>query len=216
MKAPHSTTEKLDLGCTRLGLILSAAQRQQLCGHIELLAKWNRRLNLTAIDRLDDMVARHLLDSLAVAPFVRGGSLLDIGSGGGFPGLPLAVLDPRLQVTLLDSRGRRAEFLRAARDALELGNVAVVEKRVEDYRLGGKFDTLATRAFASLAHTLKATAALHRDGCRLLAMKGRMPKREIALLEPPWRERVSVEKLDVPFLDAERHLVLIELTKWRA
>ncbi len=202
--------EKLEQGCGRLGIALSAGQGERLRRHLELLAKWNRRLNLTAVRGMDDMVVRHLLDSLAIAPFVRGGSLLDVGSGGGFPGVPLAVVNPALCVTLLDSRGKRVEFLRHACAALGLGNAGVVRGRVEDYRPAEKFDTLAVRALASLGDTLRATAALHRPGVRLLAMKGKMPAREIAALDSPWRARVSVEKLHVPFLSAERHLIIIE------
>lgn len=214
MKRPQCNTEQLEHGCARLGIPLSGAQAGQLRRHLELLSKWNRRLNLTAINGVDDMVVRHLLDSLAIAPFVRGRSFLDIGSGGGFPGIPLAVVLPHLEVTLLDSRARRIEFLRHASATLGLGNVTLAARRVENYRPREKFDTLATRAFASLEHTLKATAGLQRRGCRLLAMKGRMPGAEIERLAPPMRERLitnlAVKKLNVPFLPAERHLVIIE------
>ena len=206
MKKP----DKLEQGCERLGIALSADQSARLRRHLALLAKWNRRLNLTSVKGMDDMVVRHLLDSLAIARFVRGQSLLDIGSGGGFPGMPLAVINPQLEVTLLDSRGKRIEFLRYACAALDLGGVSVVRGRVEDYRPAEKFDTLAVRAFASLGETLKATAALHRPGVRLLAMKGRLPVREMAALSDSWRERMIVEKLQVPFLAAERHLIIIE------
>ena len=206
MKKP----DKLEQGCERLGIALSADQGARLRRHLALLAKWNRRLNLTSVKGMDDMVVRHLLDSLAIARFVRGHSLLDIGSGGGFPGMPLAVINPQLEVTLLDSRGKRIEFLRYACAALDLGGVSVVRGRVEDYRPAQKFDTLAVRAFASLGETLKATAALHRPGVRLLAMKGRLPVREMAALDDSWRARMTVEKLQVPFLAAERHLIIIE------
>ena len=206
MKKP----DKLEQGCERLGIALSADQGARLRRHLALLAKWNRRLNLTSVKGMDDMVVRHLLDSLAIARFVRGQSLLDIGSGGGFPGIPLAVINPQLEVTLLDSRGKRVEFLRYACAALDLGGVSIVRGRVEDYRPAQKFDTLAVRAFASLGETLKATAALHRPGVRLLAMKGRLPVREMAALSDSWRERMIVEKLQVPFLAAERHLIIIE------
>ena len=206
MKKP----DKLEQGCERLGIALSADQSARLRRHLALLAKWNRRLNLTSVKGMDDMVVRHLLDSLAIARFVRGQSLLDIGSGGGFPGMPLAVINPQLEVTLLDSRGKRVEFLRYACAALDLGGVSVVRGRVEDYQPAQKFDTLAVRAFASLGETLKATAALHRPGVRLLAMKGRLPVREMAALSDSWRERMIVKKLQVPFLAAERHLIIIE------
>lgn len=212
MKKPQTGAERpdtrLEQGCAQLGISLSATQAERLRGHLALLAKWNRRLNVTAVKH-DDRVVRHLLDSLAIAPFV-GGSLLDIGSGGGFPGMPLAIVNPRLKVTLLDSHGRRIEFLRHVCAALGLDNVSVVRRRVEDYRPAEKFDTLAARAFASLGDTLNATAALHRPGGRLLAMKGRMPAQEIAHLDPPRQKRMTIKKLRVPFLSAERHLIIIE------
>ena len=210
MKEQQFNTQILDQGCAQLGIVLSATQEQQLLGHVGLLLKWNRRLNLTAIDSTNDMIVQHLLDSLAIAPFVRGKSLLDIGSGGGFPGLPLAISEPGLAVTLLDSRGKRIEFLRYVCATLAIGNVKLARQRVEDYRPGVKFDTLATRAFASLAEILKLTVGLHQPGCRILAMKGKIPDREIALLDPVIRDRISIEKLNVPFLAAERHLIIIE------
>ncbi len=209
--AQHCTTEKLARGCARLGFSLSAQQQQRLWRHLRLLVKCNRALNLTALHNLDDMVTRHLLDSLTIARFVRGESVLDIGSGGGFPGLPLAIVQPHLQVTLLDSRGKRVEFLRYACAALKLDNVRVVAERVENYRSAQKFDTLTTRAFASVADTLALSAALHHPGGRLLAMKGRLPKAEIARLGVALRARLTVQKLAVPFLQAERHLLIVEL-----
>ena len=205
-----NSMEKLEPGCEQLGMTLSADQQMRLRGHLELLAKWNCRLNLTAIKGMDDMVVRHVLDSLAIAPFVRGDSLLDLGSGGGFPGLPLAIAHPHWRVTLLDSRARRVAFLRQVCAVLDLDHVSVVQERVENYRPAEKFDTLAARAFASLGDTLRATTALHHPGGCLLAMKGRMSAQEMARLDSPWRERMTFAKLHVPFLSAERHLIMIE------
>lgn len=202
--------EKFEQGCAQLGITLSAEQGAQMRLHLELLMKWNRHQNLTAVKSFDDMVVRHLLDCLAIAPFVAGDSLLDVGSGGGFPGLPLAIYLPQIKVTLLDSRARRIAFLRHVCAALCLDNISVVRSRVEEYQPEEKFDTLAARAFASLADILKSTAALHQRGGRLLAMKGRMPAQEIANLDSSWRARTTFQKLRVPFLDAERHLIIIE------
>lgn len=211
MKGHKFTTEQLARGCARLGIALTPQQQARLCGHLQLLEKWNRRLNLTAI-RGDAMVARHLLDSLTILPFVGDGTVLDIGSGGGFPGIPLAIANPRLRVTLLDSRGKRVEFLRAVCAHLDLDNVQVVKERVEEYRPVVKFDTLTTRAFAPLADTLQKTVRLHCPGSRLLAMKGKMPTQEITQLRAGRHvtKRVAIEKLRVPFLAAERHLIIIE------
>jgi len=209
-KEREFNTEQLEQGCAQLGVTLSAAQLGRLCAHLELLWKWGRRLNLSAVAR-DDMVARHLLDSLSILRFVRGRRLLDVGSGGGFPGMPLAIARPQLQVTLLDSRRKRAAFLRHACAALNARNAEAAWKRVEDMRGCEKFDTLAVRAFAPLAGIVAATTALHHRGCRLLAMKGRRPELEIAALAPALQARCTVETLTVPFLDAERHLIIIEL-----
>jgi len=202
----------LQRGCAQLGVDLPATAARRLLAHLALLEQWNRRFNLTAVRDVDTMVARHLLDSLAVARFVRGDSLIDIGSGAGFPGLPLAVARPQLQVTLLDSRMRRVEFLRAVCAELQLGNVEVVRARVEDYRPARKFDTLTVRAFAPLARTLRLTVNLHRPGARLLAMKGRAPDAEIAAagVDAAAKSAITVHKLSVPFLRAERHVVIAE------
>lgn len=219
----------LERGCAQLGVDLPARATERLLAHLALLEKWNRRVNLTAVRGLDAMVVRHLLDSLSIARFVRGESLLDIGSGAGFPGLPLAVVAPHLQVALLDSRLRRVEFLRAACAALQLDNVEVVHARVEEYRPARKFDTLAARAFAPLPRTLQLTAGLRRPGVRLLAMKGRMPAAEIAAVDggagaadadvqsaatdstvakTVTTAAITVQRLTVPFLRAERHLII--------
>ncbi|MGI9310826.1 MAG: 16S rRNA (guanine(527)-N(7))-methyltransferase RsmG [bacterium] len=192
-----------------MGLALSDAQAQRMRAHLALLAKWNRKVNLTAVAR-EDMVARHLLDCLAIAAFVRGRRLLDLGSGAGFPGIPLAIIAPHLEVTLIESRAKRAEFLRHAVDELALANVETVQQRAEAYRPARKFDTLAARAFASLGACVEVCARLHRPGGRLLAMKAKLPTREIAELTPAQQQRMTIEKLRVPFLAAQRRLIIIE------
>lgn len=207
----YSAIEKLTHGCAQLGIELSATQQQQLWTHLDLLEKWNRSVNLTAITDRDDMVTHHLLDSLSIMQFVRGQSLLDIGSGGGFPGLPLAIMRPDLSCTLLDSRQKRTEFLRNACVVLKLANVSVATERVESYQTAVKFDILVSRAFASLSDTLTMSEGLHRRGSRLLAMKGAMAKQEIALLDKNWQKRTTIEKLNVPFLEAKRNLLIVEL-----
>lgn len=203
-------TKPLEHGCAQLGLQLRAPQIAQLHAHLDLLRKWGRRLNLTSVAR-EEMAARHALDSLSIIPFVHGETLLDIGSGGGFPGVPLAIACPHLRVTLIESRERRAAFLRHAIGELGLQNAGVVCARVEGARFAEKFDTLATRAFAPLGDALEVTRALHHAGARMLAMKGRHPRREIAALPPAWRARCAVEKVTVPFLHAERHVLIIQL-----
>lgn len=210
MNVQQFYTEKLEAGCEELGIELNSEQKRKMLVHLEKLAKWNKKLNLTAITDMEQMIVQHLLDSLSVYPFIKPGRLLDIGTGGGFPGLPLAILDPDLEVTLLDTRGRRVEFLRNVVLTLGLKNVSLINSRVEDYRPSLKFDTLTTRAFSSLPDMLKLTQELQHPGCRLAALKGKMPVEEIDSLLPEVQRSVRVEKIDVPFLTAQRHLILID------
>lgn len=155
------------------------------------------------------MVALHLLDSLAMQPFVRDvGTLADLGSGAGLPGIPLAIAMPALQVTLVESNGKKARFLREAVRTLGLGNARVAESRAEALALPGAFDAITARAMATLADLLAAGAHLLRPGGRLLAMKGALPDAEIAALPAGWQVE-AVHPLAVPGLDAERHLVVV-------
>ncbi len=198
----------LSRGIEALGLGVSAKAQESMMRHLELLARWNRRINLTAIRDPAAMVIQHVLDSLAVAPHVHGERVIDIGSGGGFPGLPLALAQPERHFTLLDSRGKRVEFLRHVIATLRLDNARAEHGRVEDYRPAEKFDTLICRAFASLGDILALTESLQLPGSRLLAMKGRAVA-EIDALPEALRSRVSVVDLQVPFLDAARQVVIV-------
>lgn len=200
----------LDRGCRQLPRIPSAISRQQMLEHLRLLKRWNRRLNLTAIVLPEQMVVQHVLDSIAIANLVKGERLLDIGSGGGFPGMPLAALRPELQVTLLDSRGKRVEFLRHVVTRTAVGNVAVVKSRIQDYRPVEKFDTLMARGVCALEHILDWSKALQSPGSRLIAMKGKLPAAEIAQLSQRWQTRLQVVPIAVPLLAAQRHAVIID------
>lgn len=185
-------------------LELAADAPARLLAYLELLAKWNRAYNLTAVRDPAEMVARHLLDSLAVLPFVHGPPLADIGSGAGLPGIPLAIAQPDLAVTLVESNGKKARFLREAVRTLPLPNVTVRETRVQD--AVGPFATVTARAFASLADMLAGGGhLLARDG-RWLAMKGRIDRDEIAAV-PGGFHVVAVHRLAVPGIDGERNLV---------
>ena len=164
----------------------------------------------TAIKDRDAVVVHHLLDSLAILPWIVGARVLDIGSGGGFPGLPLAIARPDIQVQLLDSRGRRVAFLRHVITTLGVTNADVISTRVEDYRPAEKFDTLVCRAFASLADIVALTASLQQPATRLLAMKGKSVFEELAALPPAWRTRVDVTEVSVPLLEAERYVAVIQ------
>ncbi len=198
---------ELDAGLAALGL--DAALAPPLLAYLALLDRWNRTYNLTAIRDRRAMVALHLLDSLAMHPHVRDiGHLADLGSGAGLPGIPLAIAVPALQVTLVESNGKKARFLRQAVRTLGLGNVRVAESRAEALDAHGAFDAITARAMATLPDLLAAGAHLLRPGGRLLAMKGAVPDAEIASLPLGWQVE-AVHALAVPGLDAERHLVVV-------
>ncbi|MBI5613220.1 MAG: 16S rRNA (guanine(527)-N(7))-methyltransferase RsmG [Gammaproteobacteria bacterium] len=199
--------KSLQTGLQTLGLELAPATQEKLIGYIELLAKWNQAYNLTAVRDPGQMVARHLLDSLAILPWVRGPRVLDIGSGAGLPGIPLALARPDLRFVVLDSNAKKTRFLVQAVAELGLKNVEVVNSRVENYRPAAPFDTLIARAFAGIADMLSASAPLCAPGGRWLAMKGVYPQQELAAIPPGYR--TETRRLQVPGLDAERHVVII-------
>ena len=199
---------ELDAGLAALGL--DAALAPPLLAYLALLARWNRTYNLTAIRDPRAMVSLHLLDSLAMQPFAGGvATLADLGSGAGLPGIPLAIALPALRVTLVESNGKKARFLREAVRTLGLDNVRVAESRAEALDEPGAFDAITARAMATLADLLAAGAHLLRPGGRLLAMKGARPDAEIAALPAGWHV-AGIHPLRVPGLDAERHLVVVE------
>jgi 16S rRNA (guanine527-N7)-methyltransferase len=197
----------LATGLHELQLTLPAAEQVRLLDYVELLAKWNQAYNLTAVRDPVEMVTRHLLDSLAIAPFLCGGRVLDVGSGAGLPGIPLALTFPERQFVLLDSNGKKTRFMVQAVATLGLLNVEIVPARVEDYRPAEPFATVVSRAFASLTDFLRLTGQLCApDGC-WLAMKGEAPETELQALPPGLTAQVRV--LRVPGLDAQRCVVQI-------
>lgn len=203
---PEELARQLDAGLLTLGLDPAPPARRRLLDYLALLDKWNRAYNLTAVRDRGQMVVRHLLDSLAIVPYIKGPRIVDVGTGAGLPGIPLAILLPHCQVVLLDSNRKKTRFLSQAVVELQLDNVAVECRRAEEYRPAEGFDTVVTRAFATLAATLAAAGHLCRpDGC-LLAMKGRYPAVELAEVAPPYQV-LAVEPLQVPGLEAERYLV---------
>lgn len=192
-------------GIQALHLALPADAEQRLQSYLMLLSKWNRVYNLTAIRNTEQMVTHHLLDSLAVLPHLGTiGSLADVGSGAGLPGLTLAVCRPDLQVTSVEANQKKAAFQQQAKIELGLANVSVCCSRIES--LAGSFDAAISRAFAELADFVRVAGHLTR---RLLAMKGVYPKDELARLPSDWRP-AEIIKLDIPGLDAERHLIVLE------
>lgn len=179
--------------------------------YVTLLIRWNRVFNLTAITEPSQIVIRHVLDSLAIAPLVRGPRLLDIGSGAGLPGIPLAIACPTLDVTLLESRGKRARFLQTVLADLQLDLANVVETRVEQYRPNHNFDTLTARAVAPLDRMFRVSGHLWRKGTRIVMMKGEFPAKELKDLEQHHCFAPQVISLKVPHLDAKRHAVVIDI-----
>jgi 16S rRNA (guanine527-N7)-methyltransferase len=197
--------ESLAAGLQELGQALPADRVDRLLTYRDELARWGRVHNLTSVLDPARMVPVHLLDSLALAPLLRGTRIADIGSGGGLPGLPLAIADPELAVTLVEPRAKRALFLEHVVRTLGLGNVIVERSRVEDVAPGAAWDTLVTRAFGSLAEFAGAAGHLMAAGGCLLAAKGRDPAGEIEALGDEWT--VEVLPLVVPGVDAARHAV---------
>ncbi|NOZ36750.1 MAG: 16S rRNA (guanine(527)-N(7))-methyltransferase RsmG [Gammaproteobacteria bacterium] len=195
-------------GLAKIDLELDAAVQARLLAYLDLLAKWNRTYNLTAVRKPEQMLVRHLFDSLVIHPFLRGPQILDVGSGAGLPGIPLALAYPDYDFTLLDSNSKKTRFITQAVAELGLNNVTVVQSRIETYT-AAEFDTIVSRAFSTLtefAHAVQPCLAT--DGI-LLAMKGVYPSTELAELPAPFRLEQNV-KLQVPDLDAERNLLIIQ------
>jgi len=182
-----------------------AARLQQLLDELE---RWNRTYNLTAITKHEDMVTHHLLDSLAVHPELQGTLIADVGTGAGFPGLPLAVLSPDRRFTLIDSAGKKIRFVSHAAHALGLTNVEAVHARVESLRPEKPFDTVVTRAFAPLSDMLEKVAPLCGPETHVLAMKGKWPQEEIAAIPLGWRV-VRSRDLVVPGLRESRCAIVL-------
>lgn len=201
-------THELGRASAALGLALADTQVATLERYLDLLEKWNRVYNLTAIRERSRMVTHHLLDSLAVLPHVRGPRVLDVGSGAGLPGIPLAVASPALHVTLLESNHKKSAFLTQAVAELPLANVQVVAERVESWQTETRFDTIVSRAFAELGEFATLAGRLLAPQGVLAAMKGVHPFEEIERLPQGYRVQ-QVVRLRVPGLDAERHLVLM-------
>ena len=204
--------EQLAAGVAALGLTLPEGGEARLLAYLALLDKWNRVYNLTAVRDTGRMVSHHLLDSLAAVPFFKGETVLDVGSGGGLPGIPLAIARPELQVTLIDSIAKKTAFLLQAKAELGLTNLNVVTGRVEDFRPDSTFDVITSRAFSDLKEFVTLTRHLLKPAGCWLAMKGLMPHEEIANL-PDWVKVSANHALAVPGLEASRHMIVLELVE---
>ena len=200
---------QLAAGVAALDLALPAGAEAKLLAYLALLDKWNRVYNLTAVRDIERMVSHHLLDSLAAVPLFQAESVLDVGSGGGLPGIPLAIARPELQVTVIDSIAKKTAFLLQAKAELGLANLNVVTRRVEDFHPPAGFDVITSRAFSDLKEFVTLTRHLLRPGGRWLAMKGLIPHAEIATL-PDWVIVSANHQLRVPGLEASRHLIVLE------
>lgn len=204
--AAATLRDDLATGARALGLQPDDRQLDALLTLQAELADWNQRFNLTAIRDPGEMLRKHLLDSLAVLPFLGGRTVVDVGSGAGFPGLPLAIADPDRHYTLIEATGKKVRFVRHVVGRLTLGNVAVVHGRAESWSPPAPIDRVIARALGSLADFIRVAGHLAAPGGRLLAMKGRLPAGEIAALPRGWR-LLAAHELPVPGLAAERHLL---------
>jgi 16S rRNA (guanine527-N7)-methyltransferase len=201
--------QQLAQGAKELGIALPAGAQERLLQYLALLQKWNRVYNLTAVRETQRMVSEHLLDCLAVAPYIGENTILDVGSGAGLPGIPLALALPAARVTVLDSSHKKAAFLQQAVTELKLKNVAVACDRVESWKPAAPFEVVISRAFSDLGEFVALAGRHVAASGHLAAMKGVHPYDEIAQLPKGWRVRQAVP-LTVPGLRAQRHLVQVE------
>lgn len=206
--------EELTQGAATLGVALDARQHELLMGYLALLIKWNKAYNLTAVRNPDEMVSRHLLDSLSVVPFVaeRGNDWLDVGSGGGMPGVPLAILFPERRFTLLDSNGKKTRFLTQVKLELGLDNLGVVNARVEAFRPPQPFAGIVSRAFSALEDFANWTRHLGDRDTHWLAMKGLRPDDELARMPDDFKVEAE-HTLAVPGCQGQRHLLILRRTE---
>jgi len=203
--------EELSTGARQLGLELSAAQQEQLLAYLALLIKWNKAYNLTAVRDPDEMVSRHLLDSLSVMSFIHSPRWLDVGSGGGMPGIPLSILHPDKQVTVLDSNGKKTRFLTQVKLELKLDNLTVIHKRVEEFQPAQPFTGIISRAFSSMENFTNWTRHLGDSQTQWLAMKGLHPADELVALPADFKVD-SEQALTVPGCQGQRHLLILRRT----
>lgn len=208
MSNDHPERIKLESGLARLGLDVPSNAIDDLLTYMVLLKEWSGTYNLVAPRERDFLLTRHVLDSLSIAPWLIPGSLLDVGTGAGLPGLPLAITRPDTQVTMIDSAGKKIRFIRHVGRTLKLVNIHPLHQRVEDLAEDLTFANITSRAFASLKEFVEAVRPCVDKTTRLLAMKGAYPDQELEEL-PDWINVESVQQLTVPYLHAERHVVIM-------
>ncbi len=198
-------------GVAEIGIEVDDQHKRSMLGYLSLLKRWNRVYNLTTVNNDKDFVTRHLLDSLSVVPYLKGKKIIDIGTGAGLPGIPVALACPDLEVTLLDSNAKRCRFLRQVQAQLKLQNIKIVQQRAEKFHPDEKFDSLLSRAFSRLSSYIACSGHLLEDDGRLLAMKGQWPGEEPEKIAAGFRIE-NVIKLNVPGLAEQRHLVICKRT----
>jgi len=195
-------------GLQALDMSIDDSQLDRLKQYVDLLNRWNKTYNLTAVREPAKMIPTHIFDSLVVAPFIRGANCLDVGSGAGLPGIPLAILQPDRRFTMLDTNGKKTRFIQQAIIELGLSNADVVQSRVEQWQPTHRYQAIISRAFSSIADFVNGCTDLLADDGSLYAMKGQHPLQELAYL-PKGYQLESKQVLEVPFLEGERHLLRI-------
>ena len=199
-------TRQLELACEQLCLPVSSEQTHKLIAFLQLLFKWNKAYNLTSVRDPQQMLTVHIVDSIAVSPFLTEKKYVDVGTGPGLPGIPLAILNPEKSFTLLDSLGKRIRFIKQVAYELAITNIEPVQSRVEDFHPDAAFDGVLSRAFASIGDMLHWCDHLTDHNGGFLALKGQYPEAELAVLPSDYK-LASEDKIIVPGLDAERHLL---------
>ncbi|UUM30607.1 16S rRNA (guanine(527)-N(7))-methyltransferase RsmG [Vibrio japonicus] len=200
---------KLDALISQTDLDVSDKQREQLVGFVEMLNKWNKAYNLTSVRNPEEMLVKHILDSIVVSTHLQGERFIDVGTGPGLPGIPLAIMNPDKEFYLLDSLGKRIRFIKQVLHELKIENVTPIQSRVEEFQPEEKFDAVLSRAFASMIDMVSWCHHLPKaDTGVFLALKGQLPQDEIELL-PEWCSVSDIKALNVPELEGERHLVIL-------
>jgi 16S rRNA (guanine527-N7)-methyltransferase len=203
---PPASGEVLTAGAAQLGIALASTQVAQLLRLLDELDIWNQHINLTAIRERPQQITKHLLDSLSLQSLLRGERLIDIGTGAGFPGLPLAVVNPQHQFTLLDGTGKKLKFIEHVTQVLGLTNVCTVHSRAEHFHPAERFQTVMSRAVGPVIQFVEQSGHLCAGGGRLLAMKGKHPQAEVEQLPNGWK-LAAIHPVAVPALDEQRHVV---------
>jgi 16S rRNA (guanine527-N7)-methyltransferase len=206
MTSAANYSHELKSTLSKLKLAVDADNQVKMLAYLDLLAKWNKSYNLTAITIMAEMISHHLMDSLSIAPYLQGSRILDIGTGAGFPGVPLALAFPNFEFVLLDSNGKKLRFIRQALATLAIKNVSLVEARMESFHDPLGFDDIISRAVCSVELLYHQSNQLLRDNGQWLVMKGIYPAAELKSINLPYQ----VAKLEVPGLNAERHLVILK------